>query len=150
MNATDAASAPRRQPHPSPHRARVGAWPTWFAILGAPAAWSLQLFVNAALVAHGCYPHDVPLAAPMWNYLGTVSAAVETAALAICIAAGVLGWRNWRRTRDEKQGNLHHLFESGDGRTRFLALVGMMTSALFLVATAFAALNLTVTPQCGG
>ncbi len=146
----DAASAPRRQPHPSPHRGRVGRWTTWFAILGAPLAWNLQLLINATLVSHGCYPHDVPLATPLWHHLGTVSASVEAVALAICIAAGVAGWRNWSRTRDEKQGDLHHVVESGDGRTRFMALVGMMTSALFLVATAFATLNLAAVPQCGG
>jgi hypothetical protein len=151
MNVTaDAASAPRRQPHPSPHRGRVGPWTTWLAILGAPSAWNLQLLINTTLVGHGCYPHDVPLATPTWNQLGFISVAVEVTALAICVAAGVAGWRNWSRTRDEKQGDLHHLVESGDGRTRFMAVVGIMTSALFLVATAFATLNLAGVPQCGG
>ena len=151
MNTTaDTSAAPRRQPHPSPHRGRVGRGTTWFALLGAPLAWNLQLLVNATIASHGCYPHDVPLAMPLWHHLGTVSACVEAVALAICIAAGVAGWRNWSRTRDEKQGGLHHVIESGDGRTRFMALAGMMTSALFLLATAFATLNLAATPQCGG
>lgn len=151
MNAaTDAISVPRRQPHPSPHRSRVPNWSTWFAILAAPLAWSLQLVINASLVGHACYPNDVPLAAPIWNHLGTVSVSIELVALAICLVAGGVGWRNWARSRNEKHGGLHHVVESGDGRTRFMALVGMMTSALFLVATAFATLNLAAVPQCGG
>jgi hypothetical protein len=92
----------------------------------------------------------VPLAVPIWSNLGTVAAAVEAASLAICLAAGGLAWRNWRRTRDEKPGSAHQLIASGDGRTRFLAMAGMLVSALFLIAIAFAALNLVAVPPCGG
>jgi hypothetical protein len=150
MSAGDSTSAPRRQPHPAPHRARVGRWTTWFSILGAPLAWSLQLLINASLSAHGCYPHDVPLAVPLWGHLDAAAAGVEAVAAAVCFAAGFAAWLNWRRSRGEKAGNAHHLVESGDGRTRFMAMVGMMTSALFLIATGFAALNLTTVPACGG
>lgn len=152
MSATPDTSSPLlwRQPHPSPHRDRVGRWAIWFSIIGAPLAWNLQLLINSTLFSHACYPQDVPLATPMWNHLGPLSFAVEAAALALCIAAGIAGWRSWSRSSEEKQGGLHHLVESGDGRTRFMAVVGMMTSALFLVATAFATLNLTAVPRCGG
>ena len=151
MNANAApSSAPRRQPHPAPHRARVGHWTTWFAILGAPLAWTLQLLVNASLAGYACYPHDVPLATPLWPHLVGIAAGVEAVAIGICIAAGIASWLNWRRSRGEKLGDAHHVVQSGDGRTRFMAMVGMLTSALFLIATAFAALNLTTVPACGG
>ncbi|MDQ6620075.1 MAG: hypothetical protein M3Z31_10330, partial [Pseudomonadota bacterium] len=97
MNAA-ADAAPRRQPHPSPHRHRVGRWTTWFAIVGAPLAWNLQLLINSTLVSHACYPHDVPLATPLWPHLRIVCTSVEVVALAICIAAGIAGWRNWSRS----------------------------------------------------
>lgn len=151
MNAAAASSpAPRRQPHPSPHRARVGHGTTWFAILGAPLAWSLQLIINVSLAGYACYPHDVPLATPVWPHLVSIAAGVEAVAVGVCIAAGIASWLNWRRSRGEKLGGAHQVVESGDGRTRFMAMVGMMASALFLIATAFAALNLTATPVCGG
>jgi len=153
MNATPVSgggSAAERQPHPSPHRHRVLRWAMWFGLLGAPIAWSLQELVNVSLAGHACYPHDVPLALPLWPHLSGISAWVEAAAIAVCIAAGLVAFSNWRRTRDEKPGDAHQLLGSGDGRARFMAMAGIMTSVLFLIGTALAALNLTAVSPCGG
>lgn len=150
MNVVASSSALRRQPHPSPHRGRVGRWSIWFGIIGAPLAWNLQLLVNASLVSHGCYPHDVPLASPIWSDLRTVTTAVDAVAVAICIAAGIAAWLSWRRSRDEKPGTARHLVGNGDGRTRFMAMSGMMTSALFLMVTGVSAVTLAAVPACGG
>jgi hypothetical protein len=136
--------------HPSPHRARVGAWAIWFGILGGPAAWSLQQLVNASIFAHGCYPKDVPLLEPIWTNARSVGLTVEIIAIAMCVAAGLVSLRNWRRTRDEKQGSGHHLVESGDGRTRFMAMVGLICSALFLLAILFAVGFLSLVQPCNG
>ena len=149
MNAP-ASSTPTQQPHPSPHRDRVRDGRTWFALLGAPLAWALQFLVNTTLVGQSCFPNDVPLAVPRWIHLGATSIAIEIVALAICAAAGVAGWRNWSLSRREKEGDAHNVVESGDGRTRFMALCAMMTSALFFVATLFAALPLFTVRPCGG
>ena len=124
MNTADSVSAPRPQPHPAPHRARVGPWSTWFAIVGAPMAWSLQLLINFSFTAHDCFPHDVPLALPRWSHLKAAATGVEALAAVICLVALLVAWLNWRRTRAEKAGNANHLVESGDGRTRFMAMCG--------------------------
>ncbi len=153
MNASTASrepSASERQQHPSPHRHRVSRWAVWFGLLGAPLAWGLQELVNVSLAGYACYPHDVPLAMPLWTNLKAVSLWVEAAAFIICIAALIVAVVSWRRTRDEKPGDAHQLLGSGDGRTRFMAMAGMMTSTLFLIGTALAALNLVGIPPCGG
>lgn len=150
MNALASSSAPMQQPHPSPHRDRVGRWSIWFGIVGAPLAWNLQLLVNATLVSHGCYPHDVPLASPIWSDLHAVTTAVDVVAVVGCIAAGIAAWLSWRRSRNEKPGTARHLIGSGDGRTRFMAMSGMMTSALFLLVTVISAFTLAAVPACGG
>lgn len=150
MSASDSTSAPRQQPHPAPHRGHVGRWSIWFALLGAPLAWSLQLLVNFSLTAHACFPHDVPLAASGWNHLRATATGVEVLAACVCLAALFVAGQNWRHTHAEKAGNANHLVESGDGRTRFMAMCGVISSGLFLLATAFAALNLTTVPACGG
>lgn len=150
MNTTLAGPAAPHHRHPAPHRGRVGRFGSWFAIVGPPLAWGTQLVVGASLAGHSCYPHDVPLAHPLWPGVVSVALAVEAVALALCLLAGWAAWRNWRRSRAERPGSGHHLVESGDGRTRFIAMVGMMTSGLFAVATAFAALNLVAVPPCGG
>lgn len=136
--------------HPSSHRHRVGAWAMWFGILGAPVAWSLQQLVNAPLLAHACYPKDVPIAEPIWANAGSVALAVELVAIVVCVVAGLTGWRNWRRTRAEKEGSAHHLMEAGDGRSRFMAMVGMICSGLFLLATVFATAFLYGVQPCNG
>ncbi len=153
MNATDVShggAGAERQPHPAPHRHRVIRWAVWFGLLGAPLAWSLQELVNVSLAGYACYPHDTPLATPLWTNLNAVSLWVEAAAFVLCIAALVVAIVSWQRTRHEKPGDAHQLLGSGDGRTRFMAMAGIMTSALFLIATVLAALNLVGVPPCSG
>ena len=131
MNETRQISSSR---HPSPHRNRVGGLAMWFAILGAPVAWSLQQLINPPIFEHGCFPNDVPLAEPIWRNGGSVTLTVELAAIVVCVLAGIVAWRNWQRTRTEKEGSGHHLLEAGDGRSRFMAMVGLLCSGLFLFA----------------
>jgi hypothetical protein len=146
MNAANA--TPQQQPHPAPHRDRLSLAAAWFAILAAPVAWSVQLLVNAPLVAHACYPHDEPLATPALSHLLAAAGWVEGLALALCLAGGAMALRNWRRTRNERPGTAHHLIEGGDGRSRFMAMAGLLTSSLFLIGVIFAAFNLTLAVPC--
>jgi hypothetical protein len=148
--ASPTTSGPEQGVHPSPHRDRVSPWAMWFCILGAPVAWSVQQLVNAPLFAHGCYPKDAPLALPIWSNAGSVALTVELIAIAVCVVAGLLAWRNWGRTRGEKEGSGHHLMEAGDGRTRFMAMVGLICSGLFLLATIFATGLLYMVQPCNG
>lgn len=140
----------RNQPHPAPHRERVNPWAVWFGLLGAPLAWGAQLLINSALGAHGCYPHDVPLAVPVWSDMRQVMLGVEVAAILVCAAALLSAWFTWRRARHEKQGSGHHVVEAGDGRTRFMAMAGLMTSLLFLAGAGFACINVILVPACAG
>lgn len=143
-------SPAERQPHPSPHRHRVSGWALWFGLLGAPVAWCLQELINVSLAGQACYPHDTPLAMPLFEHLVAILAGVEAVSLAVCIVAVAVAHSAWRKTRGEKPGDAHQLLGSGDGRTRFMAIAGIMTSTLFAIATALAALNLAAIPPCGG
>lgn len=134
--------------HPSPHRARVGLGTIAFGLLAAPAAWALQLLVNAGLAEWACYPHDERLAQPAWASLHALLLGFDAATLACAILGAAVAWRAWRRTRGERPGTAHALVASGDGRTRFMAMAGIMVSALFALAIVFATLNLRVT-GCG-
>ena len=72
------------------------------------------------------------------------------AAIAICVLAGIVATRNWRLTREEKPGSAHHLIEAGDGRTRFMAMVGLLCSGLFGLAVLLSAGMISVVPVCSG
>jgi hypothetical protein len=72
------------------------------------------------------------------------------ASVFIAIAAFFAAYRNFRRTRDEGHGDHAHLMEVGAGRTRFVALWGMMLGAGFAVATVIDAVAFVVLPRCAG
>ena len=76
--------------------------------------------------------------------------AISILCLVVGVAAPLLALRSWRRTRDEQPGSAHHLLSSGNGRTRFLAVCGLLSSVLFLIALVAASATLFLLPLCGG
>jgi hypothetical protein len=135
--------------HPAPHRGRIGLATLLFGISAAPAAWNVQLLFSVALSGRNCYPHANPLAAPLWNGLRPVLFAISLAAIVLAIIGGLVALRSWRKTFDESAGSAHHLLDRGEGRTRFMAMAGMLVSALFLIALAFGTAALCLVPLCG-
>jgi len=142
--------AARDTAHPAPQRDRVPGWQVSLGLFGAPAAWSVQSLLDAGLAGYACYPKDEPLAVPIWSGLATALATANVVALVVCVVAGLAAWLAYRKTGTERPGSAHHLLESGDGRTRFLALAGALTSALFVVAVAFEAVQSFVGLPCRG
>jgi hypothetical protein len=141
---------PTQTGHPAPHRARVGLAALLFGICAAPLAWNAQILFGSALSGFVCYPHDARLATPLMGGSRSLMLAVNLSGMAIAIGAGLISWRSWRRTSDERPGSFHHLLDRGEGRTRFMATVGLLTSALFLIALAFGLAVLCLVPLCGG
>ncbi len=154
MNARTSPATPTTlksgEDHPSPHRDRVGPWSIGFGLLAAPLVWVVELLVNFGLAAYACYPHDIPLASALWGWLHGYLVVVDVVAVLVCAAATVVALRMWRKTRHERPGSGHHLMESGDGRTRFLAMTSVLTSLLFLVAVLLQVFNVFVVPACSG
>ena len=144
--------------HPAPERGSASLAALWFGLLGGPAAWSILTLVNLPLASHACFPRLYPLAAPVTGGLRGMAAAVGIAAIAVCVAALVVSWGAWRRTRGEHQqgsgrGRAHDpgsaLLETGEGRTRFMALAGVLTSILFLLASAAHLAAIFLVSPCG-
>ena len=135
--------------HPTPGRHAVSAGALWFGLFGAPAAWSMQLMVNYALTAHGCYPGSEPRATPDFGGLSTLVLVISVAALTVAAAAGGAAWRSWRASRTEHPGDHAYPLETGAGRTRFMALAGLLLSGLFLLGVVMATIPLFFVPPCG-
>ena len=109
--------------HPAPHRGRVALWESVLGLAGGPLAWLVQLAAGYALAAKPCFagPDPVPAGeSRIWVIL------LYLACLLAALAGGFLSLRLWRRTRDEKSGTANELLEVGHGRTRFLALWGVL------------------------
>lgn len=130
--------------HPAPARHRVGLIALMFGIVGAPLGWTLQLLAGTALSGHQCYPRYFPLAVPLWTGTGWVLMTMTVLGLVLAVIAGVVSWRNWGRTRDEKPGPAH----GGEGRTRFMALSGLLSSGLFIIAIVFTVAAIALVPLC--
>ena len=116
-------------------------------ILAGPIAWSLALFSLYAIASHNCFPGSAPRAAALWN-AGWVLAAIAGAALVVCIVAGLLSYRSWRDTYGERC-DWSPLIQFGEGRSRFLAMWGALTSLLFAILMVISLVALFVVPSCG-
>ena len=135
---------------PSPHRYRASPRLLLFGVVGAGTAWLVQLVVDYGLASHRCFPHDVPLTiaqtAGGWSYpLLTV---FNLLAIALAVAAGLVSYRLWHHTRDEHAGSAGHPVTAWEGRTRFLAMCGLLAGIGFLVAIVFDTVAVFTVPRC--
>ena len=128
-----ARSSPR---HPAPQRKRVGWLPQLIGILIAPAAWVAQMALSAMSIGRACQPVSLPL-------IG-----VSLVCFAIGVAALVVAWFSWRRSRTESAGEGKSTLDIGEGRTRFLALLSVCTNGLFLIAMLFTGSTFLLVPEC--
>ena len=71
-------------------------------------------------------------------------------AVAVSLAAFGVSMRAFNRTRHETHGGPDQVMEVGAGRTRFLALWGMVLGAGFALAAAITAVAFIVVPRCAG
>lgn len=122
-----------------------------FAVLAGPVAWGLQLLINYALASYPCFPRDVPrvTVAPGWQGAWSIILTLNIIAALLALAGAVISHRKWRAARHE-QINASSTREAESGRTRFLALCGVMTGCGFLVAIIFNTISVFMVPQCVG
>jgi len=131
--APEATGAPK---HPAPARDQIAVGTLWFGLFGAAAAWSVQTIVNYIVASHTCFPRIYPLdvptigRAPLWWIVVIVS----FVALVVGALGGLAAFRSWSATRHETGGHAHWALETGEGRTRFMAVAGLVTSAIFIIA----------------
>ena len=105
-------------PRPSP----VGGAALWTAILGGPIAWMIQLNVAYPLASESC--------ADAWPRVPMYATNVVTLLLAAATVA--LAWRNWSRLGGGA-GELPGDEPDAIDRARFMALLGLVTSASFVM-----------------
>lgn len=136
--------------HPAPHREKVGLAALFYGLFAAPIVWAGDLMINFALVGHACYPDGLPvLGHPTagFGFVWPLVLAIRLVAL-VLIASGIyVAYRNWRVT-GPSEGHHHQLIERGEGRTRFLGIVGMGFGAMFFIIVAVEAITLAMVPMC--
>jgi hypothetical protein len=143
---------PEATQHPAPHAHRMSVSEIYFCLFAGPFVWLLQLSCGYALASEPCFRRGGRDAAPPASLGWTWSAMVllTVAAVAVAIIALVVSWRAFERTRTEHLGGADHLLEAGVGRTRFVALWGVILSAGFAIAAAVSAIAYIAVPRCTG
>jgi hypothetical protein len=134
--------------HPSPDRHNVSLSALFFGLVIAPLPWSVQSVAGYVITTRACFPADVPRTGPLGSGVEGLLLVLNLAAIAAQVAGLAIASRSWLATRREYRGSAAHLLEIGEGRSRFLALCGMIVSAGFLVGTLFTTAALLVTPEC--
>lgn len=136
--------------HPGPHRERVSLTMLFFGMFAPPIMWAGNLMVTFALGIHACYPGHLPLseASDGFGFVWPFVLASYLASLAVCVAAFVVSLRMFQVVGTESHGHWEHLTEVGEGRTRFLAIVGMAYSLLFFGAVLFGVPAVLIVPLC--
>jgi hypothetical protein len=138
--------------HPAPHRHQASAVATAFGLVAGPLAWFAQLCADYPLASWPCFPGEqrglLPLPDYAWTWRAMV--AVSVAAFVVAVIAFMVARRTYNRVRGETHGDHQHLMDVGSGRTRFLALWGMIFSAAFAVGIAMNTVAFIVLPRCAG
>jgi hypothetical protein len=110
----------------------------WFGVLGAPLAWTVQHVAGYALTEATC---NVAGRAG-WNvHMDAWVIVVSAAAAATAVAAGVASVVTYLATRDAGD-------ELPRSRIKFLAIIGMTITPLFLAMIVMSGLGSVLLVQC--
>lgn len=136
--------------HPAQHRDRVSLTALFFGLFAAPIVWAGNLMTTFALSVHACYPGPDPRDTIIggFGFVWPLMLACYLITLAVCVAAGWVSYRNWEITGRETEGHVHHLMEKGEGRTRYLSLIGLVFSGLFFAVTFVGIIIFAIEPLC--
>jgi hypothetical protein len=134
--------------HPSPHRHRVSFAALMFGMIAAPIFWLGHLMLSYGVSAVACYGSDHPTIIASATALRSALIVFDSIAIIAAIAGGIVSYMSWRRVRNEKEGDQRQALEIGDGRARFMALWGIMSSLWFLGAIVFSTIASVTVPLC--
>lgn len=142
-----AGDAPDRE-HPAPHRERVSPVRLLAGLAIPPAGWLAEMLLGVGISSNACPLSNGTRQPQGFAGEGALLVAITLVCLATVIASGFMSRRHWLAVQHEKDGGEHAHLTQGEGRTRFLALAGMLSAATFAVAILFSLLEPIVIPQC--
>lgn len=134
--------------HPAPARHKAGVGSLSLGLAVPPLVWSAQSIVGYAISSRTCFAGDELRVMPRLDHLGEILLTISVAAFVLCLMSAASAYRNWLATRQEQGGDRAEIIERGEGRTRFLAISGVLVGATFAVATAFSAVSILLSPLC--
>lgn len=141
-----------RSPHPAPNRRRARPLYLLAGLVAAPLAWIVQICTCEALASQACFPMRHPLSEPALGSLLHMIAVVSGVCFVVSSAGIATAWVSWRASSQESVvdsgGLTQGRFDPAEGRTRFLALVGMLGSSVFMLGLLLTAMAAFVVSPC--
>jgi hypothetical protein len=134
--------------HPAPHRSRVGIRQLLVSLFLAPLVWAIQILCSYGFASMACFPRYVPLGEMSIAGLPVIVLIGSLAALVVAAGALWTAFSAWHRTRGEAGGGSHQALDAGEGRTRFLALCGIIITSIFSAAVIWEAIVAIFLPHC--
>lgn len=139
-------------PDPAPYAAKLSTGLAFFMLFGGPIAWFAQLCGSVWLLGWPCFPMMDRYAQPMPNYGWTRAGALGLLAICLLISliAGYVSLAKLRAVRHEKAGRHADLIEIGHGRTRFIAMWGVILGFGFALAILLTIVPFLAVSRCVG
>jgi hypothetical protein len=109
-------------------RPPVGLTRLWLGVLTAPAAWLLMEIAGYYLAARNCEPAIGGVSVGRAIHASTTQVALDAVAIIAAVSGLWVSVGSWRAFRSMPDRHTSPAW----GRARFLALIGVLTSALFL------------------
>ena len=136
---------------PGPYRGPVSFAELAFGLAGGPIAWAVELNVGYGLASWPCFPGERRLQLPLYGYDWSWPAmvAILFAATFVSLLALWVAWRGFQKSHAEAPRPDGHV-DTGTGRTRFLALWGIVFSGGFALASLATGVAYLTMPRCGG
>ena len=110
---------------------------TWFGLLAAPLAWVGQHMFGVMLVEAACNPSGIVWAVPVD---GATTAATAVAAV-IAVLGGVAALLAYRSIPKDET-------DPPEARVRFIAIIGIAISPLFLAIVLMSGITVVGLPEC--
>jgi hypothetical protein len=121
----------------APRRFRLG----MFGASAAPIFWLGQLMLGYWISALTCYGSDHPTTIASGSGLRALLVSFDAVAILAALAGGLVSYRLLSASREREENTV-------EGRIRFLATWGSLSSACFLVAIVFTAIASVGVPLC--
>jgi hypothetical protein len=105
-----------------------------FGVAAGPTAWIAQVVLGYGLSSYGCFPGDAPPTTPPPAGEHAVLLAITLACLGLALAGLWVSFAGLRRSR-AAQGRGPDA--TAPGRSRFLAMCGLLSASVFAIAIGF-------------
>lgn len=132
---------------PGLERPRASFYALMFGNTAAPIFWIGQLMLGYIFSSLACYGGDHPTMIASGGPLRTMLYVFDAIAIAAAIAGAIVSFVCWRAVRDPGT-DTRFAAKVREGRMRFMAMWGMLSSVWFLGAIAFNTIGTALVRLC--